>query len=179
MAASSTILGSDQENGPVYFWREFEEPHGYLSQWYECSFEHQGTTYRSTEMWMMVQKAVLFGDEEVAQAIREATTPGEMKALGRKAKGFDRKKWDEHKSRIVEEGNWWKFTVSKEKHQIKEALLATGDREIVEASPEDRIWGIGFHAANAHENRAEWGENLLGLALMNVRRRIREQESHL
>lgn len=59
----STILGSDQEKSPVYFWREHEEPHGVLSQWYECAFEHQGTIYRSTEMWMMVQKAVLFGDE--------------------------------------------------------------------------------------------------------------------
>lgn len=83
------------------------------------------------------------------------------------------------KSRIVEEGNWWKFTASKEKENFKSGLLATGERELVEASPEDRIWGIGFDAANAEANRDKWGENLLGLALMNVRKRIREQESHL
>lgn len=49
--------------GPVFFWRETEEPYGFLSQWYECAFEHEATTYASAEMWMMVQKARLFGDE--------------------------------------------------------------------------------------------------------------------
>lgn len=53
-------------------------------------------------------------------------------------------------------------------------MLATGDRELVEASPDDRIWGIGFEAVKADANRDQWGENLLGLALMNVRKRLRE-----
>lgn len=57
-----TILG-DESLGPVFFWREFEEPYGFMSQWYESAFEHEGTTYPSAEMWMMVQKAKLFGDE--------------------------------------------------------------------------------------------------------------------
>lgn len=49
--------------GPLFFWREFEEPYGYLSQWYECAFVVDGVTYLTAEMWMMVQKAKLFGDE--------------------------------------------------------------------------------------------------------------------
>lgn len=61
MAAST--VSDDKAQGPVYFWREFEEPYGYLSQWYGCSFEHDGITYRSTENWMMYQKALLFGDK--------------------------------------------------------------------------------------------------------------------
>ena len=48
---------------PVYFWREFETPYGFFSQWYESAFEVDGVTYQSAEMWMMVQKAKLFGDE--------------------------------------------------------------------------------------------------------------------
>lgn len=60
--ASSTI-GGEQSLGPVFFWREFEEPYGFLSQWYDCTFEVDGVTYFSTEMWMMIQKAKLFGDE--------------------------------------------------------------------------------------------------------------------
>jgi ribA/ribD-fused uncharacterized protein len=83
------------------------------------------------------------------------------------------------KLRIVEEGNWHKFTKSKEVAKFKKLLLDTGDRELVEASPEDRIWGIGFGADTADANREQWGENLLGVALMNVRRRIREQESKI
>lgn len=62
MASSSTIL-PDSSLGPVYFWREFEEPYGFMSQWYDSPFEVEGVTYASTEMWMMVQKARLFGDE--------------------------------------------------------------------------------------------------------------------
>lgn len=81
------------------------------------------------------------------------------------------------KLRIVEEGNYWKFTCSKEREQLKKDLLATGDRELVEASPYDQIWGIGFAAAKAEANRETWGENLLGVALMNVRRRLREEEA--
>lgn len=56
-------ISSDKSLGPIFFWREFEEPYGFLSQWYDCRFEVDGVTYASTEMWMMVQKAKLFGDE--------------------------------------------------------------------------------------------------------------------
>lgn len=62
MASSSTIL-PDNSLGPVYFWREFEEPYAFLSQWFDSPFEVDGVMYASTEMWMMVQKARLFGDE--------------------------------------------------------------------------------------------------------------------
>jgi len=54
-------MGSN--SGPLFFWREFEEPYGFLSQWYEDPFEAEGVTYQSAEMWMMVQKARLFGDK--------------------------------------------------------------------------------------------------------------------
>ncbi|EMC92728.1 hypothetical protein BAUCODRAFT_114602 [Baudoinia panamericana UAMH 10762] len=174
--ASATIAG-DQHFGPVFFWREFEEPYGFMSQWYESPFEVDGVTYLTAEMWMMIEKARLFGDEEIAQQMMQTTIPGEHQALGRKAKGFDRKKWDDHKSRIVEEGNYHKFTKSKSNPDMLRMLLDTGDRELVESSPVDRIWGVGFGAANAEENRAEWGENRLGKAIMAVRDRLR-QEGH-
>jgi len=60
MIDPSTI---SKDNEPVLFWREFAEPYGFLSQWFESSFDHEGVTYTSTEMWMMIQKAKLFGDE--------------------------------------------------------------------------------------------------------------------
>ncbi|KAK3652984.1 hypothetical protein LTR56_004934 [Elasticomyces elasticus] len=196
MAQSSTITG-DADSGPLWFWREFEEPYGYLSQWYECPFEVDGVTYLTAEMWMMIEKAKLFGDKETAQKMMETTIPAEHQALGRKAKGFDRKKWDQResaivhhrieyllltlapsdKSRIVEEGNYHKFTKSKTKREMLGMLMATGDRELVEASPTDRIWGVGFGAATAEENRADWGENRLGKAIMAVRDLLK-QEGH-
>jgi ribA/ribD-fused uncharacterized protein len=85
--------------------------------------------------------------------------------------------WDAHKEAIVEQGNWCKFTMGEGEcgADARARLLATGDRELVEASPYDRIWGIGFAAKNAEANRARWGQNLLGKAIMKVRARIREQ----
>jgi len=124
----------------------------------------------------MIQKAKLFGDEEIAKRMAATTDPKEHKALGRQARGFDGEKWNESKLRIVEEGNWFKFTDSKDAEELKKQLLATGEREIVEASPMDKIWGIGYGAKNAEKNREKWGQNLLGIALMNVRKRLIEQE---
>lgn len=60
---TSVAITSDPSQGPVFFWREFEEPYGFMSQWYDSPFEVDGVTYASTEMWMMIQKAKLFGDE--------------------------------------------------------------------------------------------------------------------
>ncbi|OCK86247.1 DUF1768-domain-containing protein, partial [Lepidopterella palustris CBS 459.81] len=161
---------------PVYFWREYGHDYGFLSQWYESAWEHEGTTYISAEMWMMVSKARLFGDEGVAQQMLETTDPKTHKQLGRLVEGFDPEVWDQNKNRIVEEGNWHKFTKSKEQaEELQKKLLATGDRELVEASPFDKIWGIGFTEKGAEKNRHKWGQNLLGKALMKVRDRLREQ----
>lgn len=54
---------SNSSSEPLFFWREFENPYGFLSQWYECPFEVEGVKYQTAEMWMMIQKAKLFGDE--------------------------------------------------------------------------------------------------------------------
>lgn len=94
----------------------------------------------------------------------------------------------------MEEGNYHKFTKAKGgPEKMMRMLLDTGDRELVEvrlvlslfahiaklispqASPTDRIWGVGFGAANAGENREQWGENRLGKAMMAVRDRLRAE----
>lgn len=119
-----------------------------------------------------------------------------QKALGRQVKDFDEKIWDERKYnlmlsyssstdlraadklRIVEEGNHHKFTISEDAENLRAMLLATGDRELVEASPRDKIWGIGYAEKDAGYKRARWGQNLLGKALMSVRRRLRDEVGH-
>ncbi|PHH74342.1 hypothetical protein CDD80_3151 [Ophiocordyceps camponoti-rufipedis] len=130
------------------------------------------------EQYMMYSKAVLFEDTASATAILNANTPGRCKQLGRAVRGFDEAVWDLHKVSIVEEGNWWKFTqgLGAEGAAIRAQLLATGERELVEASPRDRVWGIGFNEASAEGNRALWGQNLLGKVLDKTRQRIREIE---
>lgn len=70
-----------------------------------------------------------------------------------------------------------KFMLSEDAENMRKWLLATRDRELVEASPMDRIWGVGFAAQDASANRRRWGQNLLGKALMVVRTRLREEEA--
>ena len=79
---------------PVFFWKP-RDGNGYLSQWYWSQFSLDSDTYTTAEMWMMVQKARLFGDEKVAKQMLATTKPQEHKALGRLVKGFDGKVWDE------------------------------------------------------------------------------------
>ena len=123
----------------------------------------------------MYHKAIEFNDQEIADKIALEPEPYMQKALGRKVKGFDGKKWNAKREKIVEDGNWWKFTQSKE-GDLGKMLLETGDRLLVEASPYDRIWGVGYAATKAEANRDKWGENLLGKALMRVRDRLHTDE---
>ena len=62
-AMANEVAPDMQATGPIFFWREFEKPYGFLSQWYECAFEHERVTFLTAEMWMMYQKAKLFDDE--------------------------------------------------------------------------------------------------------------------
>ncbi|MCJ1377113.1 hypothetical protein MMC17_000205 [Xylographa soralifera] len=132
-------------------------------------------TFSDAEQYMMYHKAMLFKDTETADKIMLATRPQEYQRLGRKAKGFHRALWDQHKEKIVEEGNWYKFTENKTEN-LGQKLLETGERELVEASPSDRIWGVGFKAHDAEANRANWGQNLLGEAITRVRTRMQRQD---
>lgn len=114
----------------------------------------------------MYQKALLFNDFEVAEQILNETDVRKIKALGRKVKNFNNELWDIHKENFMYNACYAKFS---QNDKLKDFLLSTGNREIVEASPVDNIWGIGFSSDNAMENVDKWGQNLLGKVLMKVR----------
>lgn len=90
----TTSTSNPSHPRPVYFWRPHEEGTGYLGQWYPSPFIVSNETYATCEMWMMVQKARLFGDEEIAKQMLQTTDPKTHKALGRKVKNFDGARWD-------------------------------------------------------------------------------------
>ena len=79
----------------------------------------------------MYHKAIVFKNQDIADKILREPTPRKQKALGRKVKDFDHETWDKRKEQIVEDGNWRKFTQSKE-GDMKKLLLETGKRELVE-----------------------------------------------
>ncbi len=145
-----------------------------LSQWWPSPFTVDDVIYPTAEHWMMAGKARLFGDEETARQILAATDPKQVKALGRKARGFDAEAWDREKFAIVRDGSFQKFVQNAE---LRAFLLSTGDKVLVEASPVDPVWGIGLAADEAAAaDPTQWrGENLLGFALMDARARLRKE----
>lgn len=157
----------------LHFWghqpnRDGSVGRGCLSQWWPAEFTEDGRRYRTAEHYMMVHKALLFGDEAAAEKILAAAHPGEAKKLGRAVGGFDEEVWAARRYDIVVRGNLAKFG---QHPDLRDYLLGTGDRVLVEASPLDRIWGIGLAADDpAAASPSSWrGLNLLGFALMDVR----------
>ena len=161
----------------LFFGYDGPEPECCLQQWYSSPFiEKDNKTgkerqFHTSEQYMMYRKALLMSDNSVAEEILAAKTPGEAKALGRKVRNFDQSVWNENCDRVVEEGNFLKFG---QDERLKNILLRTGERDIVETSPNDRFWGVGFNSEEALEHVDEWGENRLGKALMRARERLKK-----
>lgn len=145
-----------------------------FSQWYtRAPFTIGARTYPHAEAWMMAEKARLFGDETIRAKLLDPTiTPAAAKALGKRVRGFDDATWNAARYRIVLNGNWAKFA---QHPQLRELLLATFPAVLVEASPTDRIWGIGLSAQHPDARQpSRWrGANLLGFALTEVRDALR------
>lgn len=177
------IAQHDSGKPPKYllFWGHQPSPDGSItktcfSQWWIAPFVIGDISYTSAEHWMMAEKARLFNDTEIADAILNVKSPAEAKKLGREVKNFDEAKWNEKRYDIVLRGTWHKF----DQHPaLKQFLIQTNDRVLVEASPVDAIWGIGLAADSPKANDpAQWrGLNLLGFALMEVRDMLRENKS--
>ncbi|MFG1913280.1 NADAR family protein [Micromonospora sp. NPDC048898] len=166
----------------LFFWghqpeRDGRVGAGCLSQWWPAAFTADGLGFATAEHYMMWRKAMLFGDRAMAEEILAAPHPHAAKTLGGRVAGFDQQTWSEHRCAIVVAGNLAKF----DQHPALRAfLLDTGQRVLVEASPVDRIWGIGLNRDDpAAADPGSWrGLNLLGFALMQVREVLRERPSH-
>jgi|SRR5262245_34792703 len=139
-----------------------------LSQWWPASFSVDSCRYPTAEHYMMAEKAKLFGDDQAFAAILTSQNPSKAKALGRKVRGFDEQIWSNHRFDITVRGNTAKFEQNPE---LKDWLLGTKRQVLVEASPRDKIWGIGLAADDKRAlNPKTWrGLNLLGFALMKAR----------
>ncbi|WJK40720.1 NADAR family protein [Solwaraspora sp. WMMA2056] len=163
----------------LFFWGHQPEADGSvgagcLSQWSPIGFTVDGVGFATAEHYMMWRKAILFDDRAMAQRILAAPHPRAAKVLGGRVAGFDQRTWNAHRVPIVVAGNLAKFS---QHPDLGAYLLGTGERVLVEASPMDRIWGIGLTRDDpAAADPTRWrGLNLLGFALMQVRDTLREQ----
>jgi ribA/ribD-fused uncharacterized protein len=154
----------------IYFWS------GIYSNWFECKFKYKGITFFNTEQAFMWEKAIYFGDMETAELIIKTPNPKENKALGRKVKNFNPEQWMIISFQVMVDVNYAKFT---QNLRLKTSLLHTKAKTLVEASPVDKIWGIGLIWSNDDvlDERKWQGMNLLGKALMEVRKKIRSEYS--
>ena len=148
-----------------------------FSQFYSCEFTVDGIKYSCGEQYMMHQKALVFNDKEMAENILNETKPRKMKQFGRKVRNFDVATWNVKSREVVEAGNYAKFSQNEE---LRELILSTGDQILAEASPFDKRWGIGLRKTDPRAlDPKQWkGSNWLGQALMNVREKIKDEETN-
>ena len=147
----------------VLFWS------GVFSNFFPAKFVADGITFANSEQYFMYQKALTFGDLDTAQRILECDTPAEAKALGKTVDGFNDEKWSEVRYDIMMDALRYKFDQNLD---LKQQLIDTDTRILVEASPYDCIWGIGLKEDDPDAlDQSKWrGKNLLGEALMQLRR---------
>ena len=151
----------------IYFWKT-NEKYGFLSNWYESPFVKDGIKFLNSEQYFMWKKQQLFDplNKSLEKKIIETNNPKTMKDLGRLVKNFNQTVWDKEKYDIMKAALIEKFSQNQD---LKKALLDTKDVVLVEASPYDKIWGIGINEKDAINNKPWKGENLLGEALMEIR----------
>jgi hypothetical protein len=146
---------------------------GVFSQWYPANFETGGVVYNCAEQYMMSQKALLFSDHAMYKKIMHTADPAEHKEFGRAVANFQFDVWVKNAKDIVTAGNYGKFSQNLD---LQGVLLATYPKTLVEASPTDKIWGIGMSRFDPKAKYpSNWkGTNWLGLCLMRVRELLRD-----
>lgn len=142
-----------------------------FSNMHPSPFTIDDVEYRCVEQWMQSQKALLFRDERTYTLIMDERDPKKMKRLGRSVTPFDKDAWAGRVRDIVGRGLRSKFDSNP---KLRDALLLTRGKVIVECSPRDRLWGAGIGVVTLNKMAAEGnvtlrGKNLLGQLLMEVR----------
>ena len=138
------------------------------SQWAMRDIKIDDQIFNCNEQFMMYKKAELFGDDYAIEQIMKNSNPAVQKSWGRRVKNFDRDKWEQIARNVVYKANYAKFAQHKD---LKQELLESGDKIIVEASPTDCIWGVGLRATDSKilDSKNWRGTNWLGEAIMQVR----------
>lgn len=143
-----------------------------FSNWHLSRFEMDGQIYWCVEQYMMAEKARTFGDKLHLKLIMESDNQSFIKAMGRAVKNYRDDVWDKKRYGVVYDACLAKFS---QNNALKMKLLNTDNKVLVEASPYDKIWGIGIGETDRHiTNPHYWnGKNLLGFVLMDVRNALK------
>lgn len=173
MTVADVIKMYDSGSCPGFeFFYQTKNP---FSNWHPAKFTEGNVEYWCSEQYMMAGKALFFGDVERYKLVMTAKEQPRIKSLGRSVTPYDDRKWSEVRASIVLKANLLKFS---QNDKLKEILLGTGNKILVEASPYDDIWGIAMgEEEKGIENPHNWrGQNLLGFTLMATRALLRKEE---
>lgn len=148
-----------------------DEQNGYLSNWYLSDFVANDVKFSSMEQYMMYYKAIYFNDKDIASQILKTDDVAQIKKLGRLVKGYDDHYWNGIRQTVIYEGLIQKFSQNPE---LPKLLADTNDNILAECAVNDEIWGIGLSMTDPDRfDRKKWnGQNLLGYALMMVRKKL-------
>lgn len=148
-----------------------DEENGYLSNWYQSEFTVDYVKFSSMEQYMMYQKAMTFQDRMIAKEILQTKDAAKIKQLGRQVTNYNDHIWNGIRQIVVYEGLVAKFSQNEE---LKKRLKGTKTAILAECAVKDRIWGIGLSMKDSKRlDTTQWkGQNLLGYALMEVRKRL-------
>lgn len=153
----------------IYFYGH-DNLYGWMSNFYPTNFvDLEGNQYHCSEQYLMYMKAKTFepNNNLLLNTILNETNQKKIKELGRSVKKYDDNIWNNIRYDIMKTGLRFKFS---QNLHLKKMLIGTGIKTLYEASPYDKIWGIGFNTTNAPNiNKCLYGRNLLGNALMDIR----------
>jgi ribA/ribD-fused uncharacterized protein len=138
------------------------DPSELLGTYSHYAFELEGKEWPSVEHYFQGMK---FTDPTYQESIRNAATPHEARRLGRKKKQWLRADWKKVRETVMTRAVYIRCRTYP---VITEALLDTGDKQIFENSNYDYFWGCG---------RDRRGENAYGRVLMNVRKKLFEEQA--
>ena len=158
----------------VYFYGHgVGNKYGWMSNFFEASFVEGSLTCKWAEQGLMALKAELMDDTASIEKIMHATKPGACKQLGRRVKPWNQELWDREKLNIMVRVTRAKYD---QNPMLRKKLIETGTAVLAEASPRDRVWGIGLSIKDAEAGVAWKGQNLLGQALMLVRTELLKED---
>ena len=112
-----------------------------LSNHHQSPFSVEGKHFNCMEQFLMCSKAIMFNDLELSDRILGTTDPVVQKSLGRNVKGFNKAVWQKRCNSIMEAGLVAKFG---QNPALKEFLLRTKDKQIIEANANDTYWSCGW-----------------------------------
>ena len=160
----------------VFFWKDWLSNYQKTKFWPDAD-EAPMMYFTSTEQAFMYYKAIFFKDDEIANLILNTDNPDRCRKLGRSIKGYNDKEWDKVRYEVFYKYNLMKYT---QDEKLQKMLLDPkfDGKVFVEASPYDKIWGIGIgeEVENIEDLEYKWGRNLLGKIITNIRNRIKQNK---